>query len=187
MLTIPVLTSEQLILRPFETADVALVSRYAADPAVADRVSRSAIEYQSPEQWIDQQHVNFEEANYLTLAITQRAGGQLLGCITQTHYEADEHAELDYWIAKPYWNRGYATEAGRLMLDYTFDCWQLRRVFACHFATNPASGRVLEKLGFTREGVLRQHYCADNVFEDLVYWGLLRHEWARDRVHRRPV
>jgi RimJ/RimL family protein N-acetyltransferase len=178
MSSIPVLTTERLALRPFQTSDAERVSRLVSEPAVASRISRSGIEYQSPEQWIDQQQVNFEEANYLTLAVVRHADGVLIGCVTQTHYEIDDNAELDYWIGKPYWNQGYAAEACAPMIDYTFDAWNLHRIFACHFVTNPASGRVLEKLGFTREGTLRQHYCANHVYEDLVYWGLLRSEWS---------
>lgn len=176
MLTLPRLTTERLLLRQFQPSDADTIADLASHPDVVGNISRACIPYHTPAQWIDQQQVNFEEANYLTLAVTLH-DDQFIGCVTLTHYEVDDNAELDYWIGKPYWNRGYATEACAPMIDYTFDLWRLHRVFACHFATNPASGRVLQKLGFTREGALRQHYCADNVYEDLVYWGLLRNEW----------
>ena len=65
--------------------------------------------------------------------------------------------ELGYWIAKDDWNRGYATEAARAVVRYAFDELGLRRVHAGHLVRNPASGRVMEKIGMRREGVWRQH------------------------------
>jgi RimJ/RimL family protein N-acetyltransferase len=57
--------------------------------------------------------------------------------------------ELGYWIAKAHWNRGYASEAGRRMIEIGRTELQLQRLFAGYFVDNPASGRVLHKLGFT--------------------------------------
>ncbi len=63
-------------------------------------------------------------------------------------------AEYGYWIGRPYWNRGYATAAGKLAVAYARDRIKLKKLFAHSLEQNPASGRVLEKLGFTRKTVL---------------------------------
>jgi RimJ/RimL family protein N-acetyltransferase len=68
--------------------------------------------------------------------------------------------ELGYWIAKPFWNQGFATEAGRALIDIA-RALKLPRLEASHFIDNPASGRVLEKLGFRPTGLSAGRYsCA---------------------------
>lgn len=68
--------------------------------------------------------------------------------------------EFGYWIARPHWGRGYATEAGRAALDHAREGLRIPRVSAGHFTDNPASGRVLEKLGFRPTGVVAPRYSA---------------------------
>ncbi len=68
--------------------------------------------------------------------------------------------EFGYWIARPYWGLGFATEAGRALLANARDTLRLKRLDAGHFVDNPASGRVLAKLGFKPTGVTRARYSA---------------------------
>jgi RimJ/RimL family protein N-acetyltransferase len=68
--------------------------------------------------------------------------------------------ELGYWIARPHWGRGYATEAGRAVLAIARDALRVRRLEAGHFTDNPASGRVLEKLGFRPTGRIAPRFSA---------------------------
>jgi RimJ/RimL family protein N-acetyltransferase len=72
----------------------------------------------------------------------------------------DNVLELGYWVARPYWGQGIATEAGRAMLAFARDSLRLPRLVAGHFTDNPASGRVLQKLGFRPTGVTRGRYSA---------------------------
>jgi RimJ/RimL family protein N-acetyltransferase len=90
---------------------------------------------------------------------------------------AHRRAELGYWIGVPHWSRGYATEAARAALHYGFETLQLERIFASHFRHNPASGRVLKKLGMRHEGCLRAHILKWGEFVDLEAYGLLRSEF----------
>ena len=68
--------------------------------------------------------------------------------------------EFGYWIARPYWGRGLATEAGRALIANARDTLRLKRLDAGHFLDNPASGRVLEKLGFRPTGATVRRYSA---------------------------
>jgi RimJ/RimL family protein N-acetyltransferase len=68
--------------------------------------------------------------------------------------------ELGYWIARRHWGRGFATEAGRAVLETARHSLRLKRLGASHFLDNPASGRVLEKLGFKPTGRIVPHYSA---------------------------
>lgn len=72
----------------------------------------------------------------------------------------DGTRELGYWLAPDRWNRGYATEAGRAVIDMARHALGLDRIVARHHLDNPASGRVLAKLGFREAGRGRVHSLA---------------------------
>ena len=84
---------------------------------------------------------------------------RLIGTIGFGHPPTGE-TEFGYWIARPHWGRGYATEAGRAALDLARESLRLKKISAGHFLDNPASGRVLEKLGFRPTGVIAPRYSA---------------------------
>ena len=69
----------------------------------------------------------------------------------------DENAELGYWIGESWWGRGYCTEAARTMVDFGFSTLGLKKIHAHFMAKNPASGRVLQKIGMVKEGFMKSH------------------------------
>lgn len=83
-------------------------------------------------------------------------------------------AEIGYWLGAEYWGRGIVTEAVQALTQYAFANFDLARIWACVFAWNPASMRVLEKAGFTREGVLRQAATKDGETIDVVMYAIVR-------------
>lgn len=86
--------------------------------------------------------------------------------------------ELGYHVARPHWGQGYATEAVRAVARFGFERMALNRIEADVTVGNVRSARVLEKLGFTREGLLRQRGYWREAFHDLWFYGLLREDWA---------
>ena len=103
----------------------------------------------------------------------------LLGAIGLRIEREHARADLGYWIGVPYWRRGYCTEAARAIVRYGFTEQGLRRIYAHCFTTNPASGRVLQKLGMTHEGMRREHTLKDGVFLSSDGYGMLRAEFDR--------
>jgi [ribosomal protein S5]-alanine N-acetyltransferase len=172
---LPTLTTARLILRPFVPDDAAAVQQFAGDREVAASTINVPHPYPdgAAEMWINSHAALWAERQGMTLAVAERPGGALVGAIGLIIAAADRRAELGYWIGRPYWNRGYATEAGRAVLDYGFGPLGLHRIMARHLARNPASGRVMQKLGMTQEGVLRDHVLKWGVFEDLVVYAVL--------------
>ena len=84
--------------------------------------------------------------------------------------------ELGYWLAEPFWGKGITTSAVKIFTKYVFEYYDLIKIFAYVFSSNPASGRVLEKAGFRLEGSLRKHIVKNgNVLDQLVY-GILKEE-----------
>ena len=107
-------------------------------------------------------------------AITLTSDGQLCGGIGFRVDEAHQHAELGYWLGVSYWGQGYATEAARAMLQYGFETLGLHRIYASYVPHNVASGRVLQKIGMRREGLMRNHLCKWGEFQDLECYGILK-------------
>jgi RimJ/RimL family protein N-acetyltransferase len=168
------LTTERLRLRAPVPGDAAAIRRYAGD----ERVARTTLVIPHPytdadaEEFIALTARWWEQGQAASWVITV-AGGALVGCIGLTFTAEHRRAELGYWIAPAEWGRGYATEAARAVVDWAFaNGWE--RITAGHFVGNEASGRVLEKIGLEREGLLRGHFVRFGERRDLVAYGLLR-------------
>ncbi len=179
MAQIPELKTERLLLRPFTLADAPEVRRLAGDRDIASTTANIPHPYEDgvAEAWISTHQENFDQGQALSLAIVRRHDSALIGGIGLGIRREYDRAEMGYWIGKPYWGNGYATEAARALLAYGFSVLGLNRIFAEHFSRNPASGRVMEKLGMKHEGHLRQHMKKWGVFEDIEVHGILRSEF----------
>jgi RimJ/RimL family protein N-acetyltransferase len=109
----------------------------------------------------------------IRLGIFLREGPTLCGGIGLVANPRHHHAELGYWLGVPYWGKGYATEAAKAVVEYGFKELKLHRIFASHFPNNPASGRVLQKIGMSYEGKARDHVCKWNKFYDIENYGMI--------------
>jgi len=108
------------------------------------------------------------------------ADGRIAGGIGYVPHGDVERAgaEVGYWVAASHWGRGLATAALQALTDHAFGAHpELRRLWAVPFATNPASARVLEKAGYTREGTLRQSALKHGRVLDQWMYALVRDEW----------
>ncbi|NJN81618.1 MAG: GNAT family N-acetyltransferase [Caldilineaceae bacterium] len=175
----PTVQTERLLLRPFEITDASDVHRHVSDVRIASTTLRIPHPYEEgmAEAWIARRAETFEKEEGVTFAIVRRGDHALIGAISLHFNHPDVHAELGYWIGAPHWGNGYGTEAARAMLGYGFGEWGLHRIVARHLSRNPASGRVMQKIGMTREGELRQHVLKWGVFEDLTCYGILKSEY----------
>jgi ribosomal-protein-alanine N-acetyltransferase len=179
--TRPTLTTERLILRPFVHEDAPEVTRLVSDRRIADTTINIPHPYDQDiaEAWISTHAEAAECDEGLTLAVTDKAGGAVVGAVGLAIARAQGRAELGYWIGVEHWGRGYATEAAAAMLDHAFGALDLRRVVAHCLTRNPGSWRVMEKIGMQREGRLREHVVKWDVPADIWLYGILRDEWRR--------
>ena len=106
----------------------------------------------------------------------------MIGAIGLEINKEDHNAELGYWLGREFWNQGYCTEAAIAMIEFGFESLGLRRIVSEHMARNPASGKVMEKAGMTREGLRRKHVRKWGVFEDVVVYGILADDRRVDRA-----
>jgi len=179
----PRLSTERLVLRPFDLSDARAVQRLAGAREVADTTLHIPHPYRigMAEAWIGTHREAFAAGRSVTFAIVRKRPRALVGAIGLQLDLAHGRAELGYWIGVPFWGRGYCSEAAAAVLRHGFETLGLNRVHAAHFARNPASGRVMQKVGMGREGCLRGHVRKGDVFEDLEVYGMLVGEWRSRR------
>ncbi|MCJ7716292.1 MAG: GNAT family N-acetyltransferase, partial [Anaerolineales bacterium] len=168
MTGIPRLIADRLILRPFTIDDGPRVQELAGDRAIAETTANIPHPYGDSvaETWISTHQELFENEKSLTLAITLKDQGDVIGAIGLEINRNHHYAELGYWIGKPYWNQGFCTEAAREVLSYGFMSLNLNRIQARHMLKNPASARVMVKIGMLQEGILRQSLYRFGTFKD---------------------
>ncbi len=176
---LPVLETERLVLRPYSLADARRIQEMCGDEAVASTTLALPHPYPdgAAEQWISTHAESFRQGSEVTLAVTLGPGGLVVGSVALFLKPEHRRGELGYLIAKEHWNHGYCTEAARALVGFGFRVLDLNRIQATHFPRNPASGRVMQKLGMAREGLLREYVSSRGVFEDLVMYSILRPEF----------
>jgi ribosomal-protein-alanine N-acetyltransferase len=179
----PTLQTKRLILRPFELTDGDDVRRLAGDRAIADTTLQIPHPYEvgMAEEWILTRGPRFEAGEEVVFAVVLRESGELIGAMGLVIEGKFRKAELGYWIGRPYWGNGYCTEAGQAVLEYGFQALNLNRIHAYHFKRNPASGRVMQKLGLKHEGSAREHVMKWGLVEDVELYGILRSDWQSAR------
>jgi ribosomal-protein-alanine N-acetyltransferase len=182
----PSLQTDRLLLRPFCSQDVAPLVHLAGDRQVAATTLRIPYPYREQDaiDFVSSCQPDFELGFGARFAITIR--DELCGAVGLHVERTHNHAELGYWIGVPYWGRGYATEAAAAVIRYGFDTLDLHRIQASVLAGNPASARVLLKVGMRLEGSLRDHVCKWEKFYDLEWYGILRSDCTRTKPSR-PV
>jgi ribosomal-protein-alanine N-acetyltransferase len=176
------LRTERLILRPFELSDAKIVQEKAGNKAIADTTVNIPHPYPDgvAEEWISTHQPRFESGELVNYAITLEKTGELIGAVGLVVNKKFNHAELGFWIDKDLWGRGYATEAARAVMDYGFNKVGLHRIFAEHMTRNPASGKVMRKLGMREEGLLKEHVLRSHRYEDVVVYGILNDDWNKN-------
>lgn len=180
MANIPTLVTNRLTLRPFILADASRVKELAGEWDVVRTTANIPYPYENgmAEEWISTHQQAFKNEQNVTFAIELRAEVLLIGAIGLTINRIHRWAELGYWIGKPYWNQGFGTEAAKEVVKYGFEELKLNRIQARHMANNPASGRVMEKIGMSLEGTLRQSIRRFGSFEDYVMYSILQNEYS---------
>lgn len=176
---IETLETPRLWLRRLKLSDATRTQMLAGSRAVADTTRRIPHPYEMEEavHWLKWQEKEAYSTAFSNFAICFKENDALIGVIGLNFESHDQSAELGYWLGQPYWGQGLCTEAAREMIAHAFRDWDMHRVYAQCFSRNPASGRVLQKIGMKWEGRLREHVKKWDQWEDVEVFGLLRSEW----------
>ncbi len=178
---LPLLRTRRLLLRAFQEADVDRVVELCADAEIARNTLFTPHPYtrDAALAWLHSHHRAMRASRGPTYAIT--VDDELVGAIGLGVDAAHNRAELGYWIGKKHWNRGIASEAAAAMLEHGFSTLNLGRIFAGHYLANPASGKVLRRIGMLHEGTFRRHVLRFGVWHDVEMYALLKTDWLAPR------
>jgi len=179
------IVTDRLVLRPLTPADAPDVARLAGRREIADTTISipHPLSEERARDWIAARIGRQSACKETAFAVTFKDDGRLIGTVGLREINREHsHAELGLWVGVDSWGKGYATEAARAVVWFAFERLQLNRVYAHHMVRNPASGRVLEKIGMRPEGLLRQCVRKWGVFEDVVIRAILRTEWSKSEA-----
>jgi [ribosomal protein S5]-alanine N-acetyltransferase len=182
----PDLETERLLLRPLTLQDVPTLARLAGRREIADTTISIPHPYSEEQarQWIAEAADLLAKSKAVVFGMQLKGEGNLVGAVGLRDIDVEHSlAEMGFWVAVERWGQGYATEAARAVVAFGFRQLGLNRIYAHHMLRNPASGRVLARIGMKPEGLLRQRVRKWGVFEDVVLMAVLRAEWAEASSH----
>ncbi len=174
--------TERLFLRPAWAEDAPAVAAQIADWDVVRNLARAPWPYTLADAaaFCSGAVLAAGESAFLIFGRTD-GDPQLIGAIGFGPVRDGRDIELGYWLGRAHWGRGYALEAGRAVLHLAFDGLRHDRVIAGHFVDNPASGKVLKRLGFVPTGEVGVRPCkAQGRAIPSVEYALCRNQWAHD-------
>ena len=176
---LPRINTSRLSLRAISAEDVddfyavysnPEVMRYWSTPPLANKEAASKL--------INEIQESIERHEILKWGIALRASDKLIGSITLFHMDfTHRRAEIGYAQGRAYWGKGYMQEALRAVLNHAFETLNLHRIEADVDPRNDGSVRTLERLGFQREGYLRERWQVNGEIQDAFFYGLLRPDW----------
>ncbi|HVQ37354.1 MAG TPA: GNAT family N-acetyltransferase [Pyrinomonadaceae bacterium] len=146
------------------------VMRYWSSPPIADRDAAAKI--------VAEIHEGFASRAHLKWGLARLTDDMVIGTVTLYGLNLEHRrAEIGYAMGRAHWGNGYMQEALQALLGFAFDVLHLHRIEADVDPRNAASIRSLEKLGFQREGYLRERWQVGGEIQDALFYGLLRSDW----------
>ena len=179
--TLPIITAPRVVLRWISEEDVDSLyeifsnpqaMRYWSTVPLPNREAAVALQREIAE--------GNERETMIKWGIALRDSNTVIGTTTLFNLNLDNgRAELGYAMAHAHWGKGYMNEALNALVSHAFEVMELRRLEADVDPRNAASIRTLERLGFQREGFLRERWHVNGEIQDALFYGLLRREWHK--------
>ena len=174
----PELNSDLVTMRLLDTVDIPAIQQLASAEEIA---KNTFVPHPYPpdgaEKFVEQAREGLRKEEAYVFAIIEKASDDFAGCMGIHPEPAHHRAVVGYWIGLPFWGRGLATAALRLIIEFGFETLQLNRIFAGHFPQNPASGRVMQKANMQYEGTLRGSLLHHDEYKDEVRYAILREDF----------
>jgi ribosomal-protein-alanine N-acetyltransferase len=183
---LPTIEASRVILRWIGEEDVDALYAIFSDPEVMRYWSTTPlVDRNAAASLLKEIHEGFARRTLLKWGVARRSDNTLIGTVTLINFDfTHRRTELGYALGRAYWGNGYIQEALHALLDYAFGVLDLHRMEADVDPRNAASIRTLERLGFQREGYLRERWQVGGEILDGLFYGLLRPDWES---HSHPV
>jgi RimJ/RimL family protein N-acetyltransferase len=174
-----VLKAPRVMLRWIRASDADALFTWYSDPAVTRYLSLPPwTEAGQALKKIETTLGGYESGAHLNFIVERVADAAPIGMAGLFHFhETSRRAEIGYTLARAHWGQGLMHEALVVLVDHAFSALDLNRLEADIDPRNNASGRSLERLGFQKEGVMRERWIVNGEVSDTVFYGLLRSEW----------
>jgi len=182
--TLPNITTARLLLRWIAEDDIDALYDVFSDPQVMRYWSTPPLSGRDAAAKLQREiAAGNENDTMLKWGVALRDSNHVIGTTTLFNLSLDNgRAELGYAMGRAHWGKGYMHEALQALLSHAFEAMQLRRLEADVDPRNAASIRTLERLGFQREGFLRERWHVNGEIQDALFYGLLCHEWRQKSV-----
>jgi len=175
----PKIETLRLVLSELKAKDIPRIVQYASNETISANTLNIPYPYHEKDAiyWLNQAFIGFKEGSQYIWGIRLKPTQDFIGGISLIISINHHRAEIGYWIGEPFWNKGYTTEATQALIKFCFEKLNLDKITSSHIVYNPASGRVMEKCGMIKEGILSQHIYKKGAYHDLVQYGLTRKQY----------
>jgi len=171
----PVIETERLTLKPLVINDSDSLLGIFSDPEVMRYWNTAPwTTIQDAIDFINESNDSMQRQESLILGVYLKSTGELAGkCMLFSYDKESKRAEIGFGLGRSCWGKGYISEAGEALVQYAFNSLGLRRIEAEIDPDNQSSAKALEKLGFSREGLLRQRWEVNGIVSDSAMYGRL--------------
>lgn len=182
----PTLETDRLVLRKIELTDAQSVfDHWLSDDRVMDNLIKGA--HKSVSETIERVTEivsKYDTQEFCYWGIELKASGELIGAIDLFNFDnMTENCDVGYSIGYKWWNKGYGTEALRAVIKFGFRHMKIHKISAAHNTDNPASGKIMRKVGMKQEGTIKHMIRnAKNNYKDCVVYGLLQEDYLKTEV-----
>ena len=179
--SLPIITTPRLVLRWISEDDIDALFEIFSDPQVMRYWSSGPLADRDAAAAMQREIADGNHSDVMwKWGIAQRDTNTVIGTATLFNLSlSNGRAEIGYAIGRPHWGKGYMNEALTALITHAFEAVNLRRLEADVDPRNDRSIRTLERLGFQREGFLRERWHVEGEIQDAFFYGLLRREWER--------
>lgn len=185
----PEIETNRLVLTELKSEYIPQIVKYASNQNISAHTMNVPFPYTEKDAvyWINLANEGFRNKTNFIFGIRLKAENKLIGGVSLTVEQRFLRAEAGYWIAEPFWNNGFATEATSAIISFGFEKLGLNKITSSHFEINPASGKVMRNCGLTKEGGLKEHVYKNGVFHTLMVYGLTKNDFKKKRELKKDI
>ncbi len=173
--------SKRISLTKIQANDIPKIVDYANNAKIAEMTLNIPHPYSEDDAifWVNLSNQGFKNGSQYTFAIRLNSTKEFIGGMGLIVEKKFDLASIGYWVAEPFWNNGYASEALGSLLKFGFKQVNLNKIYATHLIENPASGKVMIKNNMIKEGTLVDHVKKNEAYHSLVQYRLTKKEYLK--------